>query len=233
MGAGVIGIRKPRRENSSPAGVLRLSKRKVASFELRGTRNNSRLAPRNSRLTQYMSSMPGPLAAFLSFLGASAIRASRGQEQGRHAGGILQCGAGDLGGVDDTGLDHVFVDVGRGVVAVVALGFGDLLADDAAILTGVGGNRGQRGTAGTKDDVVANLLIVAQIAQASPQCWLASKATPPPGRMPSSTAARVACRASSTRAFFSFISLSVAAPTLTLATPPASFARRSSSFSRS
>jgi hypothetical protein len=32
-------------------------------------------------------------------------------------------------------------------------------------------------------------------------------ATPPPGTMPSSTAARVAWRASSTRAFFSFISL--------------------------
>src|SRR5260364_393824 len=32
--------------------------------------------------------------------------------------------------------------------------------------------------------------------------------------MPSSTAARVACRASSTRAFFSFIATSVAAPTL-------------------
>ena len=32
--------------------------------------------------------------------------------------------------------------------------------------------------------------------------------------MPSSTAARVACSASSTRAFFSFISISVAAPTL-------------------
>src|ERR1700688_1334345 len=41
-----------------------------------------------------------------------------------------------------------------------------------------------------------------------------NRATPPPGTMPSSTAARVACRASSTRAFFSFISVSVAAPTL-------------------
>ena len=50
---------------------------------------------------------------------------------------------------------------------------------------------------------------------------------------PSSTAARVACSASSTRAFFSFISTSVAAPTLTTATPPASFAIRSWSFSRS
>ena len=58
-------------------------------------------------------------------------------------------------------------------------------------------------------------------------------ATPPPGTMPSSTAARVACSASSTRAFFSFISVSVAAPTLMTATPPTSLARRSWSFSRS
>ena len=57
--------------------------------------------------------------------------------------------------------------------------------------------------------------------------------TPPPGTMPSSRAARVACRASSTRCFRSFISVSVAAPTLTTATPPASLARRSWSFSRS
>ncbi len=41
-----------------------------------------------------------------------------------------------------------------------------------------------------------------------------SSATPPPGTMPSSTAALVACIASSTRAFFSFISVSVAAPDL-------------------
>ena len=43
----------------------------------------------------------------------------------------------------------------------------------------------------------------------------------------------VACIASSTRAFFSFISVSVAAPTLITATPPTSLARRSWSFSRS
>src|SRR3954449_6220649 len=60
-----------------------------------------------------------------------------------------------------------------------------------------------------------------------------SSATPPPGTMPSSRAARVAWRASSTRCFFSFISVSVAAPTFTTATPPDSFARRSWSFSRS
>src|SRR5918999_1186958 len=60
-----------------------------------------------------------------------------------------------------------------------------------------------------------------------------TSATPPPGTMPSSIAARVACSASSTRCFFSFISVSVAAPTLTTATPPESLARRSCSFSRS
>ena len=59
-----------------------------------------------------------------------------------------------------------------------------------------------------------------------------TRATPPPGTMPSSTAARVACMASSTRAFFSFISVSVAAPTLMTATPPTSLASRSCSFSR-
>ena len=63
--------------------------------------------------------------------------------------------------------------------------------------------------------------------------WQRSSATPPPGTMPSSTAARVACSASSTRAFFSFISVSVAAPTLITATPPTSLASRSWSFSRS
>ena len=53
-----------------------------------------------------------------------------------------------------------------------------------------------------------------------------TSATPPPGTIPSSTAARVACIASSTRAFFSFNSVSVAAPTLITATPPANFAKQ-------
>ena len=44
------------------------------------------------------------------------------------------------------------------------------------------------------------------------------RAVPPPGTTPSSTAARVALSASSTRAFFSFISTSVAAPTSMTAT---------------
>src|SRR5208283_804709 len=51
-------------------------------------------------------------------------------------------------------------------------------------------------------------------------------ATPPPGTMPSSTAAFVACIASSTRSFFSLTSTSVEPPTRMTATPPASFSRR-------
>src|SRR5271154_4457303 len=47
-----------------------------------------------------------------------------------------------------------------------------------------------------------------------------SSAVPPPGTMPSSTAARVACMASSTRAFFSFNPHLGAAPHLDAATPP-------------
>ena len=49
-------------------------------------------------------------------------------------------------------------------------------------------------------------------------------AEPPPGTTPSSTAARVACNESSTRACFSLISTSVAAPTLITATPPVGLA---------
>src|SRR4029450_11792864 len=48
-----------------------------------------------------------------------------------------------------------------------------------------------------------------------------NRATPPPGTMPSSTAARVACMASSTRSFFSLTSTSVEPPTRITATPPA------------
>ena len=46
------------------------------------------------------------------------------------------------------------------------------------------------------------------------------RATPPPTTTPSAMAARVAFNASSTLAFFSFISVSVAAPILRTATPP-------------
>src|SRR3981081_41303 len=59
------------------------------------------------------------------------------------------------------------------------------------------------------------------------RCWEArNRATPPPGTMPSSTAARVACIASSTRSLRSFTSISVDPPTRIHAPPPATLARR-------
>ena len=60
-----------------------------------------------------------------------------------------------------------------------------------------------------------------------------NSATPPPGTKPSSTAARVAESASSTRVLRNFSSTSVPAPTLIRPTPPESLARRSCSFSLS
>ena len=59
------------------------------------------------------------------------------------------------------------------------------------------------------------------------------RVVPPPGTIPSSTAALVALRASSMRSLRSFSSVSVAAPTLMTATPPTSLAILSSSFSLS
>ena len=54
--------------------------------------------------------------------------------------------------------------------------------------------------------------------------FVLTRATPPPATIPSSTAALVACNASSTLSFFSFISTSLAAPTYKTATPPANLA---------
>jgi hypothetical protein len=61
-------------------------------------------------------------------------------------------------------------------------------------------------------------------------CLALRYATPPPGTMPSSTAALVAFKASSILSFFSFTSTSVAAPTLITATPPVNLANLSSNF---
>ena len=58
-----------------------------------------------------------------------------------------------------------------------------------------------------------------------------SKAVPPPGTIPSSTAARVAFKASFTLSFFSFTSTSLDPPTLSKATPDDKRANLSLNFS--
>ena len=128
-----------------------------------------------------------------------------GQEQGSHGSGVLQSDTGHLLGVDDAGLDEVFVFAGSGVEAEAVLAFTDLFHNHGTFMASVAGDEAQGFFKGTADDVEAGQFVVVG--------GLDVVEVPPPGMMPSSTAARVALRASSTRSFFSFISVSVAAPT--------------------
>src|SRR6476619_7236847 len=69
----------------------------------------------------------------LLLLGLLDHRRLRGEHDGRDGGGVLQCRAGDLGRVDDPGLDHVD-PLARGRVEASAVAFGsDLLDDDRAL----------------------------------------------------------------------------------------------------
>ena len=76
---------------------------------------------------------------------------------------------------------------------------------------------------------------IAILDETDSSSWAAScsNVVPPPATIPSSTAARVALRASSIRSLRFLSSVSVGSPTLITATPPASFAIRSCNFSRS
>src|SRR6516225_6347764 len=85
----------------------------------------------------------------------------------------------------------------------------------------------------TLDDVDPDFLVVVLWRQPVVRFGGIKQSHPPPGTMPSSTAALVAWVASSTRSFFSLTSTLVAPPTRITATPPASFASRSCNFSRS
>src|SRR5215831_19799203 len=135
-------------------------------------------------------------------------------EQAGDRGRTLQRRAHHFGRVDDALRDEIAV-LAR--LRVIAVGVGVLLQDladhDRAVFAGIDGDLAR----GPGDR--------ASLARSS--------ATPPPGRMTSSTAARVACMASSTRSLRSLTSISVAPPTRSTAPPPASLASRSWSFSRS
>src|SRR3954447_20651467 len=103
-------------------------------------------------------------AAFLLLVfGQVGDQGVGGQQQGADAGGVLEGRAGDLGRVDDAGLDQVGVLVLQGVVAEVALPLGDLGDDDPAVLAGVLGDLVDRGRAGADDDLVAGLLVGGQV----------------------------------------------------------------------
>ena len=96
-----------------------------------------------------------------------------------------------------------------------------MLQNDGSFLAGIFGNLAKRRA---KRFAIMRAPVFSSPSRLSASLLTAgmqrTNATPPPGRIPSSTAAAVACWASSTRSFFSFISTSVAAPTRITPTPP-------------
>ena len=76
-------------------------------------------------------------AAAAFFLGDVGDHGFGGEHEAGDRGCVLESGAGDLGGVDNTRLDEVLVLPGRGVEAVGVFALGNLADDDRAFLTGV------------------------------------------------------------------------------------------------
>ena len=131
-------------------------------------------------------------------------------------------------------LDHVDIVALLGVEAEIGVLLVEHLAGDhSAVEAGVLGDLANRRLQRPAHDLDADLLVVVGRAQLVERAD-GVRAERRRRRQPRpSTAALVACMASSTRSFFSLTSTSVAPPTLMMATPPASLARRSWSFSRS
>ena len=144
-----------------------------------------------------------------------------GDHEASHGGGVLQGVAGNLGGSRIPIATMSPYSPLAVFVAVVASPLGNVAQDHGGLLTGVGDDLAQGLFHRAAGDADADVLVVVEPVIPLILVKARTRATPPPGTMPSSTAARVACRASSTRAFFSFISISVLAPTLMTATPPA------------
>ena len=88
-----------------------------------------------------------------------------GQHHGADRRGVLQRGTGDLGRIDDTGADHVAVNLLVGVEAVADLAAAlDLLKHHAAVHTGVLGDLADRLLQRVDDDLHAGLLVALDLA---------------------------------------------------------------------
>jgi hypothetical protein len=103
-----------------------------------------------------------PARLLLVILGHVGDQGVGGQEERADAGRVLKGVAGDLGRVDDAGLDQVGVLILQGIVAEVAFSFGDLGDDDPTVLARVVGDLVKGCLTGFDDDVVANLFIADQ-----------------------------------------------------------------------
>ncbi len=149
-----------------------------------------------------------------------------GDHQARDRRGVLQRGAGDLGRVQDAELDHVAELAVGGVVAERTRTFDHAVEDDRRLIAGIGHDLAQRGFHRAQGDLDAVVLVFVHALDAGDR-RLGTDQGDAAARDDAFLDGRTGrVQASSTRAFFSFISTSVAAPTLITATPPASLATR-------
>src|SRR3954453_6716145 len=86
-----------------------------------------------------------------------------GEEERRDGSGVLQRRAGDLGRVDDAGLDQVHVLAGGGVEAPAGVGVADLLRDDATLEAGVDRDLLQRRLERDAHDVGTGRLVALEL----------------------------------------------------------------------
>ena len=115
--------------------------------------------------------------------------------------------------VDDTPSFHVLVFVLTGIVTEVAFSLAYFFYNHRTFQTCVLHNLAERFFDGAFYDIDTCGFVCIGTLQAFQSLDARIYATPPPGMIPSSIAARVAHKASSTRSFFSFISTSLGAPT--------------------
>src|SRR5690606_2881135 len=81
----------------------------------------------------------------------------RGQHETGHAGRVLQGRPGDLGRIDDAGLEHVHILAVAGVEADLAAALDDFVNHHSAVLAAVLGNLAGRSFQGPGDDVAPDL----------------------------------------------------------------------------
>ena len=225
-------------------GEARAAKQRSVVGSGRSSRGENRAPPKRGPVLGLASgwtqkSMPPmpPSRARASpgaFSGLSATTASVVRNSAAMEAAFCSARAGHLGGVDDALGDHVDVLAGGRVEAVARGQAAHLLRHDAALEAGVDRDLLERGLGGDLHDRSHRWPRRPRgRACRTPRRAACTSATPPPATMPSSTAAFALRTASSMRCLRSLSSTSVAAPTLITATPPASLARRSCSFSRS
>src|SRR6516225_11446816 len=155
--------------------------------------------------------------AVLLVLGSLGHHHLRREQQTRHRSGVLQCKTGHLGRVENALIEHVPELARGGVPAECTLAFLDAVQDDRSVLAGVVDDLAQRLLDRAGEDTDTDVLVLVRRLELLESALYADQRH----------------AASRHHAFLSFISISVAAPTLITATPPESFATRSCSFSLS